>query len=66
MHGTYDFMISDILEKISEVFGFIGLLLAILGVVLLILMIRFFLKAKSKEEYNEILLPAPQEAGEAV
>lgn len=55
LHGLYDFSLTPELIEINENFMFIGLALAVLEIVLLVLMIRFFIRARKKEIYNQAL-----------
>lgn len=53
IHGLYDFSLTPELLEFNDNFMLLALLLAALDVVLLILMIRFFIKARKKDFYNE-------------
>lgn len=53
IHGLYDFSLTPELMKISDTFAFLGVSLALMDIVLLILMIWFFIKARKKDIYNE-------------
>ncbi len=53
IHGLYDFSLTPELMEISDNFAFLGVSLALLDIVLLILMICFFIKARKKDIYNE-------------
>ena len=53
IHGLYDFSLTPELVEFNDNFMLSALLLAALDVVLLILMIRFFIKARKKDFYNE-------------
>lgn len=57
MHGIYDFSLSEQLMKINDNFAFIGVSMALLDLVALVLMFRFFIKARKKEKYNQPLVP---------
>ncbi len=52
IHGLYDFSLSKELLELNDNFAAIGISLAVLSVVLLILMIRFFRVSRKKEHYN--------------
>ncbi|MBR1905310.1 MAG: PrsW family intramembrane metalloprotease [Clostridiales bacterium] len=49
IHGLYDFSLSEELLKLNDNLAFIGISLALLDIVLLILMVRFFLVSRKKE-----------------
>ena len=53
-HGLYDFGLSDELLQANDDFAFIAVSLALLDLVLLFLMIRFFRRAPKKERYNQM------------
>jgi polyferredoxin len=53
IHGLYDFSLSEELLKTNDNLAFIGLSLAVLDVVLIILMIRFFLISRKKERCTD-------------
>lgn len=55
IHGLYDFSLTPELMEISDNFAFLGVSLALLDIVLLILMICFFIKARKKDIYNELV-----------
>ncbi|MCR5430258.1 MAG: PrsW family intramembrane metalloprotease [Eubacterium sp.] len=63
MHGIYDFSLSEQLMKINDNFAFIGVSMALLDLVALVLMFRFFIKARKKEKYNQPLVLAEEGAG---
>lgn len=52
LHGAYDFSLSPELIALNDNLVVIGLSLATFDLVLLILMIRFFIRARKKERYN--------------
>lgn len=56
IHGLYDFSLSEELLKTNDNLAFIGLSLAVLDVVLIILMIRFFLISRKKERCTNQLI----------
>ena len=58
LHGLYDFSLSEELLEVNEDLAIIGVSLALLDLILLFLMIRFFKRARRKERYNEPLLQA--------
>ena len=62
LHGTYDYMLSDEFFELSDVFGFIALLIALLCAVLLVVIVVFVRKALRSEKYTKILSKAPDEA----
>ncbi len=53
IHGLYDFSLSPELIQVNDNFAFLGVSLALLDVVLLILMICYFVKAKKKKKTAE-------------
>ena len=57
IHGLYDFSLSPELLEANDNFAFLAVGLAVLDMVLLILMIRFFIKSKNKEIYQTPLAP---------
>ena len=61
IHGLYDFSLSPELLEVNDNFAIIGVSLALLDVVLLILMLRFFIRAKKQERYT-LPLPAFEQA----
>ena len=61
LHGLYDFSLSSELLELNDNFAFLGVSLALLDIVLLILMIRFFIRAKKQERYQQPL-PAFEQA----
>ena len=60
LHGLYDFSLTEELTDINDNLMFIAFLMALLDVVLLILMIRFFVRVRKRkiEKYLELLVPA--------
>lgn len=52
IHGLYDFSLSEELIALNDDLAFIGISLAVLDIVLLILLIRFFVRSAKKERYN--------------
>ncbi len=58
IHGLYDFSLSQELIDINDNFAAIGLSLALLDIILLVLMIRFFRTSRKKERYNTPLVEA--------
>ena len=60
IHGIYDFSLTPELIEFNDNFTFIAVLMAILEIVTLILMLRFFKRAKKKEIYNQPLIPVAQ------
>ena len=52
LHGIYDFSLTQELIDINDNFAFIGVTMALFDIVLIILMIRFFIKAKNQEKYQ--------------
>ena len=56
LHGLYDFSLSEELLAVNDDFAVVGVSLAIVDVVLLALMIRFFLRSGKKDSYNVPLL----------
>ena len=55
LHGLYDFSLSEELLEINDNLAAIGITLAVFDIVLLVLMIRFFLRARKRACYNEAL-----------
>ena len=55
LHGAYDFSLSPELMKVNDNFAVIGVSLALVDIILLILMFRFFIKARKKDIYNQPL-----------
>lgn len=55
IHGLYDFSLTPELTEINDNFAFLGVSLALLDIVLLILMIRFFIRSKKQERYLQPL-----------
>ena len=64
LHGLYDFSLTPELIELNEGLMAIALLLALLDIVLLILMVRFFVKEKKKERYQIPLTAAMPAADE--
>ena len=58
IHGMYDFSLSEAFTAINENLVIIPLALAVMDIVLVILLIRFVLKAKNQEKYTD---PLPAE-----
>lgn len=54
MHGFYDYCLSDVMLAI-EWPGFAALFLAFFSVILLIIFVRFVIKAKKNEKYMAII-----------
>ena len=52
VHGLYDFSLTPELLEVNDILAIIGVSLALLDIVLLILMIRFFIRAKKQERYT--------------
>lgn len=61
IHGIYDYSLEPKLLKINDNLAFIAISLAVLDLVLLGLMIRFFIKARKKERYNVPVISIPVE-----
>lgn len=55
MHGIYDFSLTPELIEVNENFMFIGLFMALLDIIVLVLMIRFFIRSKKQERYQQPL-----------
>ena len=51
LHGIYDFSLTPELLEVNENLMFIALFMALLDIVMLILMIRFFVRSKKQERY---------------
>lgn len=60
IHGLYDFSLAPEFLALNENFAFIAMSLAVLDIVLLVLMIRFFIRSKKKEHYQQPVLSAEQ------
>lgn len=56
IHGLYDFSLSKELLKINDNFAIIGVSLAVVDLIIIVLMIRFFIKARKKEKYNQPII----------
>ncbi len=56
LHGLYDFSLSPEFIAINDDFAIIAVSLALFDIILLILMIRFFIRSKKKAFYNEPLI----------
>ena len=56
LHGIYDFSLTQELLEVSDNFAVIGVAMALVDIVLLVLMIRFFRRSPEKVIYNEPLL----------
>ena len=54
-HALYDFCLSDKLPEDAFIFAFTAVTLAVLALVMVPIMIRFFKKSRSKTEYTEPL-----------
>ena len=54
MHGFYDYCLSDVMMKM-EWPGYAALFLAFFSVILLIIFVRFVIKAKKNEKYMAII-----------
>ena len=55
LHGLYDFGLSDELLAVNDDLAIVAVSLALLDLVLLFLMIRFFRRAPKREKYNQPL-----------
>ena len=55
LHGLYDFSLSEELLAVSDNFAFLGVSLAVLDIVLLILMIRFFVRSQKTDRYQIVI-----------
>ena len=53
LHGIYDFSLTPELLEVNENLMFIALFMALLDIVMLILMIRFFIRSKKQERYMQ-------------
>lgn len=51
LHGIYDFSLTPELIEVNENFMVIALFMALLDIVTLILMIRFFIRSNKQERY---------------
>lgn len=52
IHGLYDYSLTPELLEATDIAAFIAVSLALLDIILVVLTIRFFRKARKKEEYN--------------
>ena len=59
IHGLYDYSLTPELLQINDGLAAIALGLAVSDVVLLVLMIRFFVRSKKIERYNQPLITLP-------
>ena len=55
IHGLYDFSLSSELLELNDDFAIIAVSLAVVGIVLLIRMIMFFVRTSKQPQYNEPL-----------
>lgn len=62
IHGLYDFSLSPELLQVNDNLAFIAVTLALIDIVLLVLMFRFFLRARKKEIYNTPITEAAEVA----
>ena len=53
IHGLYDFSLTPELIELNDNLAILGVSLALLDIVLLILMIRFFIRSKKQERYQQ-------------
>ena len=53
LHGIYDFSLTPVLLEVNDNLMFIALFMALLDIVMLILMIRFFVRSKKQERYMQ-------------
>lgn len=53
LHGIYDFSLTPELLEVNDNFAFLGVMMAILEIVILVLMLRFFKRAGKKDIYNQ-------------
>ncbi|MBQ9680719.1 MAG: PrsW family intramembrane metalloprotease [Ruminococcus sp.] len=60
IHGLYDFSLTPELIELNDNFAVLGVSLALADIVLLILMIRFFVRSKKKERYQQPVLAIEQ------
>ncbi|MBR2755605.1 MAG: PrsW family glutamic-type intramembrane protease [Lachnospiraceae bacterium] len=56
LHGIYDYSLTPELIAFNDNFAVVAVALAILDLVLLALMIRFFIRSKKKDRYNKPLI----------
>jgi len=66
LHGIYDYSLTPELMDVNESFMFVAIVMALLDVVAVILMIRFFVRERKHklEKYIVPLTPVAQEEGE--
>ena len=55
IHGLYDFSLTPELIQLNDNYSIIAFVLALLALILLFLMIRFFRRSRNKEHYNQPL-----------
>ena len=60
LHGLYDFSLSPEFLKLNDNLAAIPLSLAVVDIVLLVLIFRFFKRSKNRERYNTPLIPAEE------
>ena len=58
IHGLYDFSLAPELLELNDNLAVIGVSLALLDIILLILMIRFFVRSKKQERYLQPVITA--------
>jgi RsiW-degrading membrane proteinase PrsW (M82 family) len=63
-HGTYDYMLAEEFSGYGDIFAFVPVTLALLSLILVFVMIRFFRRKKDVEKFNVSLRPAIQAAGD--
>lgn len=51
MHGIYDFSLTPELIDVNQNLMFIAVIMALLEIVMLVLMIRFFIRSKKQDRY---------------
>ena len=56
VHGVYDFCLSTPIMAINDIFGYIALALAVIGIILIVVAIVFIIKARKNPKYSELIL----------
>ena len=64
LHGIYDFSLSPELIELNEGFIAVALFMALLDIILLVLMIRFFIHSKKLDRYQRVVMPLHQPASD--
>ena len=64
LHGIYDYSLTQELIELNDNIAIVGVSMAFVDIVLVILMIRFFIRTRKKEQYNKplIILDSPADS----